>query len=146
MSPSPLSSSFDLRRRAFPSAHVSASLHTIVLKGDTDCSLVSSFSLSFRHGAFIGAIGIFTAFPAGFGVFLNVEPRARSFQFPLKLVFVSNYFFMLSLSAAFRGETFIVSFHHAFVSCDIQATAYKFARLVDIKIISLFNSKYEIIN
>lgn len=57
-------------------------------------------------------------------------------QFPLKLVFVSNYIFMLSLSAAFRDETFIVSFHHALVSYDIQATAYKFA-LVDIEIISL---------
>lgn len=55
---------------------------------------------------------------------------------------------MLSLSAAFRDETFIVSFHHAFVSYDIQATAYKFALLVDIKIISLLtrNMKLSIKN
>lgn len=43
------SPSFDLRRRRFPTA--SASLHTIV-KGDTDCSLVSSFSLSSQTRSF----------------------------------------------------------------------------------------------
>lgn len=95
MSPSPLSSSsFDLRRRAFPSAHVSASLHTIVLKGDTDCSPVSSFSLSFRHEAFIGAIGIFAALYLGFVVFFFLGGGAPSLEQdrPLKLVSVSSHF------------------------------------------------------
>lgn len=109
MSPSPLSS-FDLRRRAFPSARVSASLHMIVLKGDADCSLVSSFSLSFRHGAFIGAIEIYAAFHPGFGVFFDVEPRTSS-SFHKNLFSFQVTFFTLSLSAAFKDGSLFFCFY-----------------------------------
>lgn len=128
MSPSPLSS-FDLRRRAFPSARVSASLHMIVLKGDADCSLVSSFSLSFRHGAFIGAIEIYAAFHPGFSVFFDVEPRTWSSSFH-KNLFSSHFLHVVTVGCFQRRKLVFLLLFSSFIILTYLTmfkTTYKFA-------------------